>query len=106
MAGVWVLVSFVASTILGVILLRMSQQKSGLMVKLTVIIQIAIPLVAGIGLCAAGAIIPGALLLGSALLKAALFYMLRNKMPLVARLISVATKGLDVSHLLSRRSIG
>jgi hypothetical protein len=94
---VWVLVSFVASTILGIIFLRMFRHRAGLMVKLTVVIQTAIPLVAGIALLASGAVVGGAILLGFAAITAACFFCWADKFPLVARLISVAAKGLDVS---------
>jgi hypothetical protein len=104
MAGAWVLVSVVTSTILGIILLRVFQHRAALMVKVAMIIQTAFLLVAGVALCAAGAIdplaiVPGAVMLGAFVMATvACVRMWHNPLPLVARLISVAAKGLDVSH--------
>lgn len=89
------LATTVAPLVVGVAFVWTFKHHAVAMVKLTVRIQVAIPLMVGIVLLVSGQIVPGAVLLGMAALSALAFYLWRNELELCGRLLGVAGSGLN-----------
>ncbi|KAK9829886.1 hypothetical protein WJX72_008466 [[Myrmecia] bisecta] len=96
-ASKWLLFSALGCLVLGLVFLWLFKNHAKPMVRATIRVQVALPVVAGIVLLATGQFTPGlvALLIGA--LSAFCFWLWRNEIDLCARLLTVAAHGLHAN---------
>ncbi|CAL5222858.1 g5284 [Coccomyxa viridis] len=94
-ASLWLVVSAVASVLLGIVFLQLFKHQPHLMTKATIASQIAVPLAFGGAALIAGQLGGGLMMLAMAGLAALMFYYWRDEIALCGRLLGVSAHALN-----------